>query len=244
VPSSPTCARPKRARSSPATASSCPEASSLLTRDELEIVGFSLATAAGATLLILPLGVLAALALARYRGPGKGALETLLSLPLVLPPTAVGLVLLEALGRRSPLGGWLASHGLELVFTWKAVVLAMAVMSFPLLVRSARTAFEEVDPRLVGLAFRRVTLPLAWRGLLAGVVLAFSRALGEFGATVMIAGNIPGRTQTLALAIFHDNQLGKDDRALVLAGVTTALAFAALWTAEWFTRRRSRRIAA
>jgi molybdate transport system ATP-binding protein len=146
----------------------------------------------------------------------------------VLPPTAVGLVLLEALGRRSPLGGWLASHGLEVVFTWKAVVLAMAVMSFPLLVRSARTAFEEVDPRLVGLArtlgcgplaaFRRVTLPLAWRGLLAGVVLAFSRALGEFGATVMIAGNIPGRTQTLALAIFHDNQLGKDDRALVLAG--------------------------
>jgi molybdate transport system permease protein len=172
----------------------------------------------------------------------------------VLPPTAVGLVLLEALGRRSPLGGWLAGHGLEVVFTWKAVVLAMAVMSFPLLVRSARTAFEEVDPRLVGLArtlgcgplaaFRRVTLPLAWRGLLAGVVLAFSRALGEFGATVMIAGNIPGRTQTLALAIFHDNQLGKDDRALVLAGVTTALAFVALWTAEWFTRRRSRRIAA
>jgi molybdate transport system permease protein len=126
-------------------------------------------------------------------------------------------------------------------------------MSFPLLVRSARTAFEEVDEHLVGLArtlgcgpvaaFRRVTLPLAWRGLLAGVVLAFSRALGEFGATVMIAGNIPGKTQTLSLAIFHENQLGRDDRALVLAGVTTALAFAALWTAEWFTRRRVRRAA-
>ncbi len=105
--------------------------------------------------------MLAALALARYRGPGKGALETLLSLPLVLPPTAVGLVLLEALGRRSPLGGWLASHGLEVVFTWKAVVLAMAVMSFPLLVRSARTAFEEVDPRLVGLARTLGCGPLA-----------------------------------------------------------------------------------
>ena len=156
-----TCARPRRARSSPATASSCSEASSLLTREELEIVGFSLATAAGATLVILPLGVLAALALARYRGPGKGALETLLSLPLVLPPTAVGLVLLELLGRRSPLGGWLASHGLEVVFTWKAVVLAMAVMSFPLLVRSARTAFEEVDPRLVGLARTLGCGPLA-----------------------------------------------------------------------------------
>jgi molybdate transport system permease protein len=193
--------------------------------------------------------VLAALALARYQGPGKGAIETLLALPLVLPPTAVGLVLLEALGRRAPLGGFLARHGVQVVFTWKAVVLAMAVMSFPLLVRSARTAFEEVDPRLVGLArtlgcsrlaaFRRVTLPLAWRGLLAGVVLAFSRALGEFGATVMIAGNIPGRTQTLALAIFHENQLGHDDRALALAAVTAALAFAALWSAEWFARRRA-----
>jgi molybdate transport system permease protein len=218
------------------------------------VVVFSLASAALATLLILVPGVLAALGLARYRGPGKGALETLLSLPLVLPPTAVGLVLLEALGRRSPLGGWLAGHGVTIVFTWKAVVLAMGVMSFPLLVRSARTAFEEVDPRLVGLArtlgcgplaaFRRVTLPLAWRGVLAGVVLAFSRALGEFGATVMVAGNIPGRTQTLALAIFHENQMGRDDRAFALAGVTTALAFAALWTSEWFTHRRTRRVAA
>jgi molybdate transport system permease protein len=124
----------------------------------------------------------------------------------------------------------------------------MAVMSFPLLVRSARTAFEEVDPRLVGLArtlgcppaaaFFRVTLPLAWRGVLAGTVLAFARALGEFGATVMVAGNIPGRTRTLALAIFHDNQIGRDDRALALAGVTVALAFAALWTTEWLLRRR------
>jgi molybdate transport system permease protein len=198
--------------------------------------------------------VLAALALARYQGPGKGALETALALPLVLPPTAVGLVLLEALGQRSPLGGWLARHGVAIVFTWKAVVLAMMVMSFPLLVRSARTAFEEVDPRLVGLArtlgcgpvaaFRRVTLPLAWRGVLAGVVLAFARALGEFGATVMVAGNIPGRTQTLALAIYHSNQLGHDDRALVLAGVTTVLAFAALWSAEWFASRQRRKAVA
>jgi molybdate transport system permease protein len=198
--------------------------------------------------------VLAALGLARYQGPGKGALETALSLPLVLPPTAVGLVLLEALGRRAPLGGWLASLGVEVVFTWRAVVLAMAVMSFPLLVRSARTAFEEVDEQLVGLArtlglgpvaaFRRVTLPLAWRGILAGTVLAFSRALGEFGATVMIAGNIPGRTRTLSLAIFHESQLGRDDRALVLAAVTCVLAFAALWSAELVTRRRQRRAAA
>jgi molybdate transport system permease protein len=207
--------------------------------------------AALSTLCILPLGVAAALLLARYRGPGKGAVETLLALPLILPPTAVGLLLLELLARRAPLGAWLASRGIEIVFTWKAVLVATAVMSFPLLVRSARTAFEEVDPRLVGIArtlgcgplaaFFRVTLPLAWRGVLAGTVLAFSRALGEFGATVMIAGNIPGKTQTLALAIFHDSQIGRDDRALVLAGVTVVLAFGALWLTEWISRRQERR---
>lgn len=206
--------------------------------------------AALSTLLILPPGIAAALALARYRGPGKGALETLLSLPLVLPPTAVGLLLLELLARRAPLGASLHARGIEVVFTWKAVVLATAVMSFPLLVRSARTALEEVDPRLVGIArtlgcgpaaaFFRVTLPLAWRGVLAGTVLAFSRALGEFGATVMIAGNIPGKTQTLALAIFHDSQIGRDDRAMALAGVTIVLAFTALWLTEWISRRRVR----
>jgi molybdate transport system permease protein len=204
--------------------------------------------AALSTLLILPPGIAAALLLARYRGPGKGLVETLLALPLVLPPTAVGLVLLELLARRGPIGSRLDAWGIELVFTWKAVVVATAAMSFPLLVRSARTAFEEVDPRLVGIArtlgcgpvaaFFRVTLPLARRGVLAGTVLAFSRALGEFGATVMVAGNIPGKTQTLALAIFHDNQIGRDDRALALAGVTVALAFAALWTTEWLLRRR------
>ncbi len=210
--------------------------------------------AALSTLVILPFGVAAAFGLARYRGPGKGALETVLSLPLVLPPTAVGLLLLELLARRAPLGRFLAAHDIEVVFTWKAVLVATAVMSFPLLVRSSRTAFEEVDPRLVGIArtlgcgpiaaFFRVSLPLAWRGVLAGTVLAFSRALGEFGATIMIAGNIPGKTQTLALAIFHDSQIGRDDRALALAGVTVVLAFAALWLTEWITRRRGRRVEA
>jgi len=215
---------------------------------DLSIVLFTLQMAALATLVILVPGVAAALALARYRGPGKGALDTLLSLPLVLPPTAVGLVLLEILGRDRALGAWLAEAGIEIVFTWKAVVLATAVMSFPLLVRSARTAFEEVDPRLVGIArtlgagpagaFFRVTLPLAWRGVLAGVVLAFSRALGEFGATIMVAGNIPGRTQTLSLAIFQDVQTGRDERAVALATVTVALAFGALWATEWIAQRR------
>jgi molybdate transport system permease protein len=223
----------------------------LVTSEDLGVVFFTLKMAAAATVSIVPPGLLAAYALARYRGPGKGFVETLLALPLVLPPTAVGIALLELLARRRPVGAWLAARGIEIVFTWKAVVVAAAVMSFPLLVRSARTAFEEVDPRLVGLArtlgsgpataFFRVTLPLAWRGVLAGVVLAFSRALGEFGATILVAGSIPGRTQTLALAIFHANQMGRDDKALALAGITAGLAFAALWTVERVMRRRDLR---
>jgi len=221
------------------------------TREEWGIVLFTIRIATLATLLLLPIGVGVGFALARYRGPGKGVVETLVSLPLVLPPTAVGIVLLQILSRRNTLGAWLAARGIDVVFTWKAVLVATMVMAFPLLVRSARTAFEEVDPRLVGIArtlgcgplgaFFRVTLPLAWRGVLAGTVLAFSRALGEFGATVMVAGNIPGKTQTLALAIFHDTQTGHEDRAMVLVAVTVTLAFAALWTTEWVSRRRTRR---
>ena len=225
-----------------------------MTADDLGILWLTVRVATLATLLILPFGVACGWLLARWRGPGRTVAETVLSLPLVLPPTAVGLLLLQALRRNSPAGRLLERAGIDLLFTPAAVVLACAVMSFPFLVRFARTAFEEVDPRLLTMArtlgdspaeaFRRVALPLAWRGILAGTLLAFSRALGEFGATILVAGSIPGRTQTLALAIFHDNQLGRDDRALVLAGVTTALAFAALWTAEWFTRRRARRVAA
>jgi molybdate transport system permease protein len=222
-----------------------------LTRDDWGIVLFTLRVAALGTALILPLGVAAAALLTRWRGTGRSALETILSLPLVLPPTAVGLFLLDSFSRGGGLGRWLAAAGIQVAFDWKGVVLATSVMSFPLLVRSALIAFEEVDPRLVGLArtlgcgpvraFWRVTLPLAWRGVLAGTVLAFARALGEFGATVMLAGNIPGRTQTLALAIFHDSQLGRDDHARLLAGVTAVLAFVALWSAEAVRRARARR---
>jgi molybdate transport system permease protein len=219
--------------------------------EALDVVLFTLRIAALGTALLLVPGIAAAYALARWDGPGKGALETLLALPLVLPPTAVGLALLELLARKHGFGAWLVDHGIDILFTWRAVLLATMAMSFPLLVRSARTAFEEVDPRLVGIArtlgcrplsaFLRVTLPLAWRGILAGAVLAFARALGEFGATVMVAGNIPGRTQTLALAIFQQTQNGRDDDARWLAAITVALAFATLWTAELITRRRGRR---
>jgi molybdate transport system permease protein len=226
----------------------------MLAAGDVELVLFTIQIALLGTALNLVPGTAAALFLARYRGPGKGAIETVLSLPLVLPPTAVGILLLRALARRGLLGTLLGDLGIEIVFTWKAVLLATMVMSFPLLVRSARTAFEEVDPRLVGIArtlgcsparaFFRVTLPLAWRGILAGSVLAFSRALGEFGATIMVAGNIPGRTQTLPLAIFHYDQIGRDDRALALVGVTVVLAFVALWSAELVSRRRSGRTTA
>jgi len=201
--------------------------------------------------VILPLGVVAAWALARGRGAAVPIVETLLALPLVLPPTAVGLVLLELLRRSGPIGKLLDRAGVEILFTWKAVVLATAVMSFPLLVRPARAVFEEVDPRLLGIArslgappfsaFRRVALPLAWRGIAAGTLLAFSRALGEFGATILVAGNIPGRTQTLALAIFHRTQIGRDADALRLVGLVVAIAFAVVWTTELLQRRRGRR---
>jgi molybdate transport system permease protein len=180
-----------------------------MTADDFSILLLTLRVAAIATLLILPLGIYAAWHLARRGGAARTLIETLLSLPLVLPPTAVGLLLLEALRTRGPLGRLLDRAGIEILFTWKAVVLAPAVMSFPLLVRPVRTAFEEIDPRLLAMGrslgsgpvavFRRVALPLAWRGILAGVLLAF--ALGEFGATIIDRRSIPGRTQTMALAI-------------------------------------------
>ena len=222
--------------------------------DDFSILLLTLRVAAIATLMILPVGIFAAWHLARRRGPGRTLLETLLSLPLVLPPTAVGLLLLEALRKSGPIGRFLDNAGIEILFTWKAVVLATAVMSFPLLVRPVRTAFEEIDPRLLAMGrslgsgpvavFRRIAMPLAWRGILAGTLLAFSRALGEFGATIMIAGSIPGRTQTMALAIFQRTHIGQDGAAMRLVGVTVVLAFLAVWTTELLTRRRTKRTAA
>jgi molybdate transport system permease protein len=219
--------------------------------ETLRLTLFTLGIAAAATAWILPPGVALGWALSRRGWRGRAAVEALVSLPLVLPPTAVGLALLLLLGRDGLLGGplhrWL---GIEVAFTWKAVVVASGVVAFPLLVRSVRSALEEVDPRLLGVArtlgrgpagaFFAVHLPLAWRGVLAGTVLAFARALGEFGATVLVAGNIPGRTQTLALAIFQRVQVGRDREAVVLAGVSALLAFAAMVAVEWLTRRREK----
>lgn len=220
----------------------------MIEADDMSILGLSLKVALTATLAILPVGIALAWLLAGWRGQGRVVVESILTLPLVLPPTAIGIVLLTLLSKNNAFGRALSGLGLEIMFTWKAAVLASAVMSLPLLVRSARTAFEEIDPRLLGIArtlgdgplrvFRRVALPLAWRGIVAGTLLAFCRALGEFGATILIAGNIPGRTQTLALAIFHRSQVGRDGDALRLVALCCFVALAAVYATERLDRRR------
>jgi len=213
------------------------------------ITAFTLGVAALSTLLILPVGVAVAWLLARCDWRGKSFVETLVALPLVMPPVATGLILLKLFGRHGPAGSLLeATLGWEVVFAWRGVVLATAVMSFPLLVRTARVAFEGVNPRFEQVArtlgagpwrvFGTITLPLATRGLVAGAVLAFARALGEFGATIMVAGYIPGETATLSLSIYHLVQLGRDAEALGLLVVSLAIAFWAVWAGEWFLRRR------
>ncbi|HUJ71244.1 MAG TPA: molybdate ABC transporter permease subunit [Verrucomicrobiae bacterium] len=222
-----------------------------MSAQEVQIVWFTARVAALSTVLILPLGIALAWLLARRDWRGKSVVETVVALPLVLPPVATGLLLLKLLGRRGPLGGFIYQHfGLDIVFTWRGVVVAAAVMSFPLLVRAARIAFQEVNPRLeqiastLGAGFTRVfftvTLPLAARGIVAGALLAFSRALGEFGATILVAGNIPGKTQTISLSIYTLVQLGHDVDALRLLSVSVGLAFLVVWGSELFYRRRDR----
>lgn len=211
---------------------------------EWQIVWFTVCVAALSTLTILPVGLALAWALARGNWPGKSLVETFVTLPLVMPPVATGLILLTVLGKQG-LGGWL---DFRIVFTWRAVLLALSVMSLPLLVRSARTAFEEVNPRLEQIArtlgaggwrvFFTITIPLAARGIISGMLLAFARALGEFGATVMVAGNIPGKTQTISLGIFENVQIGDDAHAYRLLGASVVLAFIAVWSSEFFLRRK------
>lgn len=191
----------------------------------------SLKVAGWATALDIVLGVAAAFGLARWRSPARDVVDSLFTLPLVLPPTVLGYYLLVLLGRHGVLGAWLDTLGIQLVFTWQGAVIASMVVAFPLILKSARAAFEGVDPQLeraartLGLGeaavFFRVTLPLAARGILAGALLAFARALGEFGATLMLAGNLPGRTQTLSVAVYAAVQAGDDSTATVLVVVTS-----------------------
>ncbi|MGV3772594.1 MAG: molybdate ABC transporter permease subunit [Verrucomicrobiales bacterium] len=215
---------------------------------EWQIVWFTFWVAALSVLLLLPLGLLMGWLLARHNWPGKSLVETVVTLPLIMPPVATGLILLELFSGSGPLGRWMQKIGWEVVFTWRAVLLALMVMSFPLMVRSIRTAIEGVNPRMEQIAATlgasrarilwTITFPLARRGILAGALLAFARALGEFGATIMIAGNIPGRTSTLSLAIYNKVQLGQDAEAFRLLGVSVVLAFSAVWISEWMLRKK------
>ncbi|MBL8470405.1 MAG: molybdate ABC transporter permease subunit [Rhodocyclaceae bacterium] len=202
----------------------------------------SLKVAGLATLINLLLGVGTGYAVARLRFPGRDLLDAALTLPMVMPPTVLGYYLLVLVGAHGPLGSWLYTQfGIRLIFTWQAAVIAAAVVAFPLVFKSARAAFESVDAKLeeagrtLGLSevsvFWHISLPLAWRGVLAGLLLAFARALGEFGATLMVAGSIPGKTQTLAIAVYEAVQAGQDDVANFLVGITSVTSIVVLLAA-------------
>ncbi len=210
-------------------------------------VALTLQVATVATLLVLPPATLLAYLLARFRFPGHGAISVLVGLPLVLPPTAIGFLMLQLLARDGLLGSERLGFDFGILLTWKAAVLAAAIMATPLVVRTARVAFEGIDPRLEMMArtlghsrsrtFFNTTLPLARRGLLAAAILGFTRAVGEFGATVILAGNIPGRTQTLASAIFSAQQVGDERTAYLLLGLALLVGVVAISASERLSRQ-------
>lgn len=208
----------------------------------------TLKVAAWATLLAALAGVAAGLLLAKVRFPGREIVDALLLLPMVMPPTVLGYYLLVVFGRKSAVGHWLeATLGIQLVFTWQGAALAAAVAAFPLVFKAARTAFESIPADLENAGrtlgyeewtlFTRVTFPLAWPGIAAGSMLAFARAIGEFGATLMVAGNIPGRTQTLSIAIYEAVAAGDDALANGLVVVASLVCIALLVSASFVVRR-------
>ena len=197
-------------------------------------LALTLKVAAFATLSALVLGAATGFLLARRAFWGRDVLDAVFTLPMVMPPTVLGYYLIVVIGRRGWIGQWLwETFGITLMFTWQGAVFAAAIVAFPLVFKSARVAFEGVDGQLENAArtlgaselrvFWRVTLPLAWRGVLAGTMLAFARAMGEFGATLMVAGNIPGKTQTLSLAVYDAVQAGQDDLANFLVILTSVV---------------------
>ena len=218
----------------------------MLRQDLVSILLLTLQTASVATVCMMVPATLLGYALARHDFRGKDFVSAVVGLPLVLPPTAVGFLLLRLFAVDGPLGRHSLGFDLGLLLSWRAAALAATVMSFPLVVRTAKVTFEGINPRLEMMAktlghgtlatFFRYTLPLAKRGLLAGLILGFTRALGEFGATVTIAGNIPGRTQTLSAAIFSAQQLGDTDRAYALMLLALGLGFVAILSAELLAR--------
>ncbi|MDX1580742.1 MAG: molybdate ABC transporter permease subunit [Alphaproteobacteria bacterium] len=219
---------------------------------EVEALLLSLKVAFWATLISLPFGIGAAWLLARHNFPLKGLLDGVIHLPLVLPPVVVGYMLLISLGRNGPVGGWLfETFGITVIFTWQGAAIASGVIAFPLLVRAIRLSMEAIDPRLDQVAqtlgagrvrrFVAIALPLSLPGILAGTVLAFARALGEFGATITFVSNIPGETRTLPLGIYTAiNTPGAEDAAFRLVVIAALLAFAALGLSEMLARRVDR----
>jgi molybdate transport system permease protein len=211
-------------------------------------LSLTLKVAASATLLATLFGVAAGLLLSRARFAGRDIVDALLLLPMVMPPTVLGYYLLVVFGRKSAVGHWLGENfGIQLIFTWQGAAVAAAVVAFPLVFKAARTAFEGINPdfqnagRTLGYSewtlFTRVTFPLAWRGIAAGSMLAFARAMGEFGATLMIAGNIPGRTQTLSIAIYEAVNAGDDTLANGLVFVASLVCVGLLVAASVLVRR-------
>ncbi|MGH8719042.1 MAG: molybdate ABC transporter permease subunit [Burkholderiales bacterium] len=225
----------------------------MLTPDELEILNLSLRVAFWCVALSLPLAIPIAFVLSRYRFPGKSLLDAAVHLPLVLPPVVIGYLLLLALGRRGALGMFLEQHfGIVIAFRWTGAAIASAVMGFPLMVRAIRLSLEAIDEKLEAAAatlganpawvFLTVTLPLAFPGIINGMLLSFARSLGEFGATITFVSNIPGETRTLPIAIYTYTQVpGGDAQALRLIVISILLSVAALVVSEFLTRRASRR---
>lgn len=212
-------------------------------------LALSLKVAGWATAIDLFAGIAVGYALARLRFPGRDLIDAVLTLPMVLPPTVLGYYLLVLIGKHGWLGSWLQQQfNINLIFTWQGAVIAAAIVAFPLVYKPARAAFEGVDhqleqaARVLGISeaavFFRVTLPLAWRGILAGLLLAFARALGEFGATLMVAGSIAGKTQTLSIAVYEAVQAGQDDTANLLVAITSIVCLAVLLSANQLMPRR------
>lgn len=219
-----------------------------MTETYLSPLWISLKTVLVATAITFFLGIIAARWMAKYSGKSKSLIDGLFILPLVLPPTVVGFGLLLLFGRHGPIGGLLSLIDTIVVFSWPATVISAVVMAFPLMYMTARSGFEQVEPNIENAArtlgasewkaFRTVTVPLAWPGIAAGTILSFARSLGEFGATLMLAGNIPGKTTTIPVAIYFEIQAGNMDQAMVLVLITLVISFSSLAALAYWKGRK------
>ncbi|MGB4043385.1 MAG: molybdate ABC transporter permease subunit [Thermacetogeniaceae bacterium] len=212
----------------------------------------SLKTTLTATTITFFTGIAVAHYMIKYKGKWRSLLEGLFILPLVLPPTVVGFCLLLIFGKNGPIGKILFSFGTSIIFSWPATVVAATVVSFPLMYQAARAAFEEIEPNILDAArtlganewtiFWRITVPLAWPGIAAGTILSFARSLGEFGATLMLAGNIPGKTQTIPIAIYFAVEAGQTERALLWVVLVIAISFGMIYLLNYWNKYNQNRL--